>query len=272
MALKRSGSRSLALALPPLLAVVAFVACNTSQTNGPALGDGGLSESGVPPEDAALVVNVNASACSPASVATFAPRWVPPKAHASACTSSQISSYAECLASNDPSSTACAPWAATDGGENGACHVCIVASGSTDDAWGPIVDYGEGVRQLNVAGCIALATGQDNGAGCAGDYEELQGCEMQACAANCASSSAALAACVADADSTGCSTYVGLSSCSADAGLAAACLAPASATFAEAFQKVAPVFCLVTPDAGGGAEGEDAGDAAAASDAGDGGD
>jgi hypothetical protein len=270
MALKRGGSRSLALALPPLLAVAAAVACNTSASNGAlSPGDGGLAEASVPPEDAPFVVNLDASACSPASVATFAPRWVAPKAHASACTSTQIASYATCLASNNPSSTDCAPWNVVDGGEDSACRACLVASSSTDGSWGPIVDF-EGVRQLNVAGCIALATGVGTGVGCAGDYEDLQGCEMQACAANCASSSAALADCVSNADATGCSTYVGLSSCAADAGLAASCI-PASTSFVEVFQQIAPIFCQMPPDAGA-VEPSDGGDAASESDAGDAGD
>jgi hypothetical protein len=265
MALKWGGSRSLALALPPLLAVAAVVACNTSQPSAFSPGDGGLAEAGVPPEDAPFVGNVDASACSPASVATFAPRWVAPRAHVSACTGPQITAYANCLASN-PNSTNCAPWNVVDGGEDSACRACLVASSSTDGAWGPIVDF-EGVQQLNVAGCVALATGIDTGVGCAGDYEDLQGCEMQACAANCASSSAALAACVANADATGCSTYAGLSSC-ADAGLAAKCIAPASASFLDVFQLIAPIFCEAPPDAGA-VEGEDGGDAASESDAGD---
>jgi hypothetical protein len=258
------------------------MACTTSQSNAPSLGDGGLSEDGGPPEDSAFVVSLDANACSPASVATYAPGWVAPRPHAAACTSDQIASYATCLASNNAASTDCAPWALVDGGENSACRACLVDSSSTDGAWGPIVDYGQGVRQLNVGGCIALATGQNTGVGCAGDYEKLQGCEMQACAANCASSSAALAACVANADSAGCSTYVGLSSCSADAGAAAICVASSSASLVAGFQAIASVFCQIPPDAGVG-EGEDGGlvvadgggdggDAAAETDAGDGGD
>jgi hypothetical protein len=282
MALKRGGSRSLALAVPPLLAVAAVVACTTSQSNAPSLGDGGLSEDGGPLEDSAFVVTLDANACSPASVATFAPRWVAPRAYAAACTAEQITSYATCLSSNNPASTDCAPWGAVDGGVNSACRACLLDSSSTDGAWGPIVDYGQGVRQPNVAGCVALATGQDTGVGCAGDYEQLQGCEMQACAANCASSSAALTACVANADSAGCSTYAGLASCSADAGPAATCIASASASFVEVFRAIAPVFCQIPPDAGVGESedgglvvldgGGDGGDAAAETDAGDGGD
>jgi hypothetical protein len=100
---------------------------------------------------------------------------------------------------------------------------------------------------------------------------------MEACATNCASSSAALTACISVADTSGCSQFVAPASC-VDAGEASSvCFRPAGETFAQSFEAVAPLFCLAPVPDGGAHDGGNVdagvdGGAVGPSDAGDGGD
>jgi hypothetical protein len=250
----------------PLLA--SLVGCTTASTSPEVGGDDGGSN----PFDANGPAGDDAGsappdgACSPANVQSYSPRWTPPKPHASSCTSDQIASYAACLASTGPTSAACAEWTTPDSGVNADCAGCIADSNSTDPNWGPIVDT-DSVRQLNVAGCMALVNGDTGGTGCAGQYQALAGCESAACATNCTNAvSNQLAACVSEADNGGCSNLLAAAACVNDAGAADVCFGPQNATFPQVFTAVATVFCLATdagttdagtPDAGVG----DAGDA-----------
>jgi hypothetical protein len=240
------------------LSAFGLVACLSSSSNGPTAGGdaggvfgdagGGSSDTGPPgpPPEA------GASTCAPANVQSYVPKWVPPKAPAQACTAAQISSYADCVASGDPASGACAAWSG-DAGPNGTCLSCLAPSALNDAAWGPLVLFGTSELQLNVPGCLALVL-HDTGSGCAGSYQALYECEAQACYANCqGSSSAALLSCTSAADNGGCSAYLSPAACAGDAGPGTAdCIGTAMmmTTFAERFTAIAQKFCLQTTDGG----------------------
>jgi hypothetical protein len=238
-----------------------------------------LSDASLPNEDGGAIrpSDGGAGACSPASVQSYTPHWTPPTPHQSSCSAAQIVSYATCLAPpSDPNSPACASWLGADASaENAECRTCFAASSATASTWGPLIDAGSTV-EINVAGCLALVGGDPEGAGCAGQYQALQGCESLACATNCANASSdALAACVTAADGTACSNYVAAAACVSEAGAAAACFGPPGATYAQVLTAVGTAFCLASPDGGapasdGGAPASDAG--AASGDAGDVGD
>ncbi len=200
-----------------------------------------------PSVDAADVSEDAGSTCAPANVHGYVPTWTPPKAPQSACTQADIDAYAACLDADDASSAACTSWGGADASTSSACRSCLADSKGTDPAWGPLVDVGSSgsVREVNVSGCMSIVL-HDTGAGCAGSFQALQDCESAACADDCRGETTdALASCIALADATGCSNFVGPAACIYDAGIAAAgCFGPAQGTFGERFAAVAAVFCL----------------------------
>lgn len=241
------------------LSAVGLVAClsSSSSTTPSGGGDGGAfagdsSGGGSDAGPAAPPPESGPSTCAPANVQSYVPKWVPPKAPAQACTSVQIASYADCIASGAPSSAACAAWSG-DAGANASCLACLAPSAFNDAAWGPLVLFGTSELQLNVPGCLALVL-HDTGSGCAGSFQALYECEAQACAANCqGASSNALLACTSSADNNGCSPYLSPAACVNDAGAGTAdCLGTGSvmSTFAERFSAIAAKFCLQTTDGG----------------------
>jgi hypothetical protein len=256
MTSKRRGAKGIALAFPLVVAAVALAACSSSST--PAIGglDAGptfdasptpVADGAAPATDAPSGTDA-ASTCSPGNVKSYVPKWTPPKAPQSACSQDELTSYGNCLDSNDSTSAACAPWFGEDASASSSCKTCVADSKSTDPAWGPIVDVGTAGsdRQLNVSGCLAIALPDPTGSGCAGSFQALQECEAAACADNCqGASSTALGSCISGADTNGCSNYLTPAQCIYDAGATASqCFGPAQGTFGQRFAAVAAVFCL----------------------------
>jgi hypothetical protein len=237
--------RNVVLAFP----LLGVVACITTSTSSPSLDAGSGEDSGISPANdgaisasdspAAPWSDASTSTCAPANVQGYTPKWVPP-------------SYAACLATGDPHSTACAPWATgVDAGANAACMQCLTPSSSTDAAWGPLVNFGSAEQQINVAGCLAIVL-HDTGSGCAGNFQAFAECEAAACAANCVgATSQERASCQSQADNGGCSSFLAAAACVGDAGAAtAACLNQPDPHGVGTFPQVAAVFCLAAGDGG----------------------
>jgi hypothetical protein len=235
----------------PLLAVVGCLSSASSATDGGAPDASTQGDDGaVAPGDAGVVppADGTTSTCAPASVASYVPKWTPPKAPQAACTKGQITAYAACIASGNPGSAACAPLA--DSGANAACLSCVATSTGTDPSWGPLVLIAGSDLQINISGCLAIETG-DTGSGCAGNFQALQECEAAACAANCqGQASSALALCTSQADNAGCSNYLAPAACVSDAGTGTSACISASGSFADKLAAVTSVFCLAAGDGG----------------------
>jgi hypothetical protein len=134
---------------------------------------------------------------------------------------------------------------------NKACVSCILTQ-DTASTYGPIVVH-KGTIEVNVSGCLALATNDPNGTGCAGKVLAASECKSAACAANCPvtddSSFELEKVCEAAAAAGTCKTF-------ADAacqdglieagGQAAECLSGQS--FDDQYNWIVPMFC-------GGADG-----------------
>jgi hypothetical protein len=217
MASKRRGALGVVFAFPfSVLAACTPITSSTAPASDGGTEDSSVppSDSGAPPTDSAPAIDA-AGACAPGNVQGYVPKWTPPKSPESACTQGQLTSYGNCLDSNDSTSAACAPWFGEDASANSTCKACVTDSQSTDPAWGPMVDVGTSGsdRQINVSGCLAILL-HDSGSGCAGSFQALQECESAACANNCeGASSAALATCIEDSDNGGCSNYLAPAEC-----------------------------------------------------------
>jgi hypothetical protein len=179
------------------------------------------------------------SGCTPYLVGFMPTPMNPPSAPADACTRAQVEQmYDACFA---PSWTPAA--CQTFQQSASACASCIEGP-STAATWGPIVDE-QSYTYLNVAGCIALFTGDSSPSGCAAKLQTASECEGAACA-NCPVTSdldadvAELAACIVQADMTDCSTYK-TAECDPNAGGFAVCTN--TTDFATLYFRLAPMFC-----------------------------
>lgn len=201
--------------------------------------------------------SVDASACRPGDVQTFAPaayRAASGK-HQNVCSAYAMDVlYEHCFDTTVASPAACQADTAT----YSACFECILTSIDAPH-YGPLLTDSTGWVRPNVAGCIELSDQSTQGLACAKNVQVLASCEVAACEANCpvmAYSPDSLSAydeCAAQADDTGCALFVGPAACDqsdASTGLAdagdsiAGCIQPTL----EAFYRFAvPLFCGAPP-------------------------
>ena len=167
-----------------------------------------------------------------------------PPVHQDACTQAQIDAFKPCIFS--PATPACAAFTQ---GEGLKCAQCLETP-DTAEVLGPLITHGSGASQevmTNVAGCIAVATNDPNGTGCAGSVLAAQQCENAACDANCPGSDRAslqaLDACYQDAEMGGCLTFRNAANCVDGLKDAAATCVDVS-DFDSAYATSAPIFCL----------------------------
>jgi hypothetical protein len=202
----------------------------------------------------------DASACQPASVATYRPpKYVPASgAGQGACLpgagGDPVQHFYDACLGADASTEACNTFRET----YATCASCILTP-ETADKYGPLIDHG-GFVTANVAGCIELAGDQQADASassltCASSVQALADCELAACEANCAvHDSASLSAyetCATTAETGGCEAYDTAAACATavpDASsLGAACLGD----FTTFYQTATRYFCGAAPDDGG---------------------
>jgi hypothetical protein len=191
-----------------------------------------------------------ASACVPADETGFTATWHPAKAHTDSCTSAQIDAYHKCLqdGQTQASPASCTPFNGTNAtAANKACVACILTQ-DTAASYGPIVVH-KGTIEMNVPGCLAVATSDLGGTGCAGKYQAASACRNASCSANCPVTDDASfqleQQCEQAAAAGTCKTFEDAAGC-ADAlveagGAPAACLAGQS--FDDLYTAIVPIFC-----------------------------
>lgn len=187
--------------------------------------------------------------CEPGSISGFTPTWkVPAPFHASSCTTTQVDTLM-CLFDSAADPTACDT--AVKAAANQTCFNCIFTQ-STATAPGPVIITGS-LGSINLAGCIARASGNVTSTGCGAKVQAADQCGDAACEANCpiddtdnGESLDARNQCTTDAASTVCATYDADSLCAEDLllpdGGAAACAQ--GTDFLSRATAIAKLFCV----------------------------
>ena len=116
--------------------------------------------------------------CTPHLVATWKPRWKPPRTQRGACTERQIDlEYESC---DGPRATSSACRSFREDAANEACLACLL-SDEDDPSYGPIIEGG-GLWKTNTSGCIALLDGDVSADGCGAKVQAASECYDAACA------------------------------------------------------------------------------------------
>ncbi len=191
---------------------------------------------------------VDATACLPGDVTTYAPQYKPATgAYQGKCQDGDVQAFFDACLGTNATTDKCNSFMA---GTTAACAACILTPDSAAK-YGPLIGHGSFVT-ANVAGCLELVDATTSGVACAKAVQALAGCELLACEANCnvhdPPSLNAYEACATTADQAGCAMYASASSCVQglqEAGDAVAqCLAQDFATF---YGAAARLFCGPPP-------------------------
>jgi hypothetical protein len=206
-----------------------------------------------PSEDAAI----DTGPCGPRDAAGFSPtwpsRWRPPAPFGqTVCQLAQIQTYVTaCLGAGNPDPHLCT--ATLDASASDlACYECIFPD-ELDAAPGPLVSRDCGIL-VNLAGCLANATGDPDAAGCVGAWLSADECTATACA-SCTCGDGLTderTPCVQAASEAGCAAWQSAASCvaafadaSPDASVAAECVTVPTTTD-ELYATIA-LFCGGAP-------------------------
>lgn len=188
------------------------------------------------------VPTMDGGSCRPGDVSSFKPgALVPPAPPQDACSPTQLADfYAKCLDETTADTQDCQDFVTA----NTTCAKCLETSASAS-AWGPVVSR-QGLVSINVAGCIALVTGDKGPMSCAAKYQAADDCTTQACEANCPidendpATFTAYEACLGQAAEGGCKAYHD-ALCKVDGSPIAQCTDHQS--FKEYYDAIAPLFC-----------------------------
>jgi len=187
--------------------------------------------------------------CDPQSTSSFAPSWQQPEAwKQGVCTSTQIQGFHTACLTPPIVKTTCDAFVQA----NSNCAACL-QSQETDATSAAIVWHAQ-MRYwtVNVAGCIARATGDTSATGCGATYAAAIACRQSSCNVCWQAAQASTASfqqfsdCESQAGTTTCQTYaqaVPATCGTLSAGPAAVCMPPSSATAADAYAQIAPLFC-----------------------------
>jgi hypothetical protein len=163
----------------------------------------------------------------------------PPNATANVCTSQDLAAFYQACVTSGATSSACNAFIASDAG---ACASCLL-SRSSDPTWGPVVVLPEQTK-LNVAGCVAIVTGDASSTSCAQAISAELGCEGYACDSVCPMNVdgglAAYQECALDVAMTTCRNYLEAECDPADAGITKC---TQKTTGQIGFTNIASVFC-----------------------------
>jgi hypothetical protein len=206
------------------------------------------SEAGTFDFDGSLLHEAAPAICDPQAVGAFKPQWVPPEAwKQNVCLTSDISGYyAACLTPPIAQATCNAFIAA-----HSACSACLATTDTAPTAGAIVWHENDAYWTVNVAGCIARATGDPSGTGCGASYAAAIACRQQSCNACWAGQGTT----TTFAEFSKCEEQSGQSTCAtfADAvpaacgnlsqGKGSVCMPPSGSTAQEAFMVVAPLFC-----------------------------
>jgi len=198
--------------------------------------------------DGALINEAPAAICDPQSVSGWKPTWTPPETwKQSVCTMTQISSfYAACL--TPPIVTATCQAFVT---ANASCTSCLQTEDTAPTAGAIVWHEKDAYWTVNVAGCIAQATGDTSGTGCGGSYAAAIACRQASCnacweAQGTTTTFAEFSTCEEQAGASTCSTYAEAvpNVCgNLSTSPAGVCMPASGATAQDAFMQVAPLFC-----------------------------
>jgi hypothetical protein len=235
---------SLRLALPSVFvfAALALVAGSGCSSTGSATDAGpdvttatdARADRGVPVTDA--------GSCRPGDVSSFKPgALVPPVPPQDVCSPTLVAEfYAKCLDETTADTMACQAFVMA----NGTCAKCLETNAGAS-AYGPVISA-QGIVSVNIAGCIALVTGDKGPMGCAAKYQAADDCATQACEANCPidendpATFTAYENCLGQAAEGGCKAYQD-ALCKVDGSPIAQCTDHQS--FKEYYDAIAPLFC-----------------------------
>ncbi len=241
-----------------LAAVVACAGCSGANPN--LFPDPGDHDAAPPPAEVnpdagsffydggSLIQEAAAAVCDPQSIAGFKPDWTTPEAwKQGACTAAQISAfYAACLTPPIVKAT-CDAFVA----QSGACATCLQADDTASSSAAVVWHEHRAYWTVNVAGCIARATGDPSGQGCGASYAATIACRQASCNACWAgrgttTTFAEFATCEQNAGQSTCLSYTqALPAACGDLekGPGGVCMPPTGATAEQAFLQVAPLFC-----------------------------
>jgi len=186
--------------------------------------------------------------CDPASVASFQPAWQAPEAwKQNVCSMTQISGFYTACLTPPISSAACQAFVQA----NGTCAPCLQSQETAATAAAVVWHEQDRYWTVNVAGCIAQATGDATTAGCGAAYGAAIACRQSSCNAcwQAQGSSATFqefSDCESLAGSTTCQTYaqaVPAKCGTLSNGPASVCMPSSSATAQDAYMLIAPLFC-----------------------------
>ncbi len=195
--------------------------------------------------------DVSTGTCSPtATIDTSQITWVPPiTPEPNGCSSQQVSDYYnDCLGAN-ATSTLCQGF--TSNAANTTCNTCLISTYNKDTTYGALIQIG-GVDYANIAGCIAIVTGDTSSTGCGAKDQAVTDCETLACQANCPAvtdtpSFTEYTNCTTAADSAVCASYVSgecnLQDAGADGSAAAYATCENHSSFEDYYNAMAVVFC-----------------------------
>jgi hypothetical protein len=185
------------------------------------------------PPDAALP-------CAPQDVSSYHPSpLTPPNAPADVCTSQDLAAFYQACMIGGVNSAACSAFVSLDAG---ACGACLL-SRSADPTWGPVVVEPDQTK-LNVAGCVAIVTGDSSSTSCAQRINAELGCEAKACDAVCPMNvdggTVAYQNCALEVATTTCRPYLDAECDPTDAGITKC---TQKTTGQAGFMNIASVFC-----------------------------
>jgi len=247
--------KGLAIGFTVPFAVVMFAACNSGDNNGSDASTDATNPTDVVTEKKPLpessTSDVNTGTCSPSTtIDTSQVTWVAPiTPNANACSATQVQAlYDGCFGTN-ASSTACNGFINTSA--NTTCYACMVSTYGKSTSYGALVQIG-GVDYANIAGCIAVLTGDTSSTGCGAKDQAVTDCETLACEDNCPevtdnTSFEEYTNCTQAADQGVCASYISAECDLQDAGLDGAASAYATCVNQSSFENyyfaMATVFC-----------------------------
>ena len=217
------------------------------------------AEAGAPPSEVngdsgsffdapSLVQEAAATVCAPQSVAGYHPTWTPPEAwKQSVCTPAQITAFSAACLTPPIAKSSCEAFVA----QNGPCSACLQTPDTAVAAGAVIWHEQSAYWSVNVAGCIARATGDPSGDGCGASYAAAIACRQRSCDACWAGQAttttfAEFAACEEQAGESSCATFAQAvpAACGDLAqGPGSVCMPPSGSTAQGAYLRIAPLFC-----------------------------
>jgi hypothetical protein len=173
--------------------------------------------------------------CSPQPITQWSPQIDPPFfAHANVCTLQALQDiYVNCFAGQSTSMCQSVMQ------QNATCASCLLTPSSASK-WGALLEMSNGIVELDIAGCIADASGNLS---CAQAQSNITQCEEQSCA-SCmpvdAQSFQEYSQCLQASGSTTCAKYVAAQCANQDAGSTAQCF---PSDFKDGFFTFGALFC-----------------------------